>query len=141
GFTAIAGYLSDVIGRKPVAIFSALIAGIGGYVMFLQTNLSSFLLWGLLPYAAWVGMTWTVSIAYVNEIFPTRMRGTGFGASVGVGRVVSIFAPIISGFLASRIGFAGAFRLNAFIWILMIAGYLIGPKETKGKTLEAIHNQ
>ncbi|MGC8622057.1 MAG: MFS transporter [Caldisphaera sp.] len=137
-FTIIAGYLSDIIGRKPVAILSALIAGGGGYIMFSQTNPHYFLLYGLLPYAAWVGMTWTVSIAYVNEIFPTRIRGTGFGASVGAGRVISIFAPIISGFLASRIGFAGAFRISASIWLLMILGYMIGPKETKRKVLEEI---
>lgn len=42
---------------------------------------------------ATLGWLWGVGDTYVAELFPTVLRGTGFGIAVGGGRVVSIAAP------------------------------------------------
>lgn len=133
----IVAWLSDIVGRKILGIATAVIGGVGALLMFSTTSPTVFLLIGLVAYPAYVGLTWTIGIAYVTEIFPTAVRGSGFGMSVGAGRITSILAPTISGAIASSIGLAGAFKIAAAVWILMIIGLLLGP-ETKGRTLEEI---
>ncbi len=131
------GWLSDILGRKILSIICAVIAGGGGVLMFNTTDPSTFMIIGLVAYPAWVGLTWTLGITYVSEIFPTAVRGSGFGLSVGVGRITSIFAPLIAGALATTMGLAGSFKIAALVWVLYIVGFSMG-KETKGLTLEEI---
>lgn len=131
------GWLSDILGRKILAIVCAVIAGVGGVLMFNTTVPSTFMIIGVIAYPAWAGLTWTLGITYVSEIFPTAVRGSGFGLSVGVGRITSIFAPLISGTLATTMGLAGSFKIAALVWVLYIVGFAMG-KETKGLTLEEI---
>ena len=133
----LAAWLSDIVGRRPTAVVSAVIAGIGGVAMFTTHSTGTFLAIGLVAYPAWVGLTWTIGIAYVNEIFPTSVRGSGFGLSVGAGRITSIAAPTIGGALAGSIGLGGGFKIAAGLWLLLVIGFLLGP-ETKRKTLEEI---
>jgi putative MFS transporter len=130
-------WLSDIAGRRPMAIASAIVAGIGGVAMFSTHSVPLFMTIGIIAYPAWVGLTWTIGIAYVNEIFPTTVRGSGFGLSVGAGRIVSVAAPTIGGALASGMGLGGGFKIAACLWILLVIGFIIGP-ETKGKKLEQI---
>jgi MFS transporter, putative metabolite:H+ symporter len=130
-------WLSDIAGRRIIAIASAVVAGIGGVAMFSTHSLLLFMVIGCVAYPAWVGLTWTIGIAYVNEIFPTAVRGSGFGLSVGAGRIVSVAAPTIGGALAGSVGFGGGFKIAACLWILLIIGFFLGP-ETKGRKLEEI---
>jgi MFS transporter, putative metabolite:H+ symporter len=130
-------WLSDFVGRRPIAIVSAIVAGIGGVAMFSTHSVPLFMIIGIIAYPAWAGLTWTIGIAYVNEIFPTAVRGSGFGLSVGAGRIVSVAAPTIGGALASSIGLGGGFKIAACLWVLLVIGFIIGP-ETKGKKLEQI---
>lgn len=85
-------------------------------------------------------LTWTIGIAYVNEIFPAAIRGSGFGLSVGAGRIVSVAAPTIGGALAGSIGLGGSFKIAACLWLLLVAGFLLGP-ETRGRKLEQIETE
>ncbi len=133
----IVAWLSDIVGRKIMGIATAVVAGVGALLMFSTSSPTVFLLIGLVAYPAYVGLTWTIGIAYVSEIFPTAVRGSGFGMSVGAGRITSILAPTISGAIASSLGLAGAFKIAAAVWILMVIGLLLGP-ETKARTLEEI---
>ncbi len=131
------GWLSDIIGRKPLSVACAIIAGVGGVLMFDTRSPATFMTIGMIAYPAWAGLTWTLGITYVSEIFPTAIRGSGFGLSVGVGRITSIFAPLIAGGLATTMGLAGSFKIAALVWALYIVGFILG-KETKGLTLEEI---
>jgi putative MFS transporter len=134
------GWFSDLVGRRPLAVICALVAGIGGILMFSTSSPATFMAIGLVAYPAWVGLTWTLGITYVSEIFPTATRGSGFGLSVGFGRITSIFAPLISGALATTMGLAGAFKIAALVWILYVIGFSVG-RETKGLTLEQIEER
>ena len=50
-----------------------------------------------------IGFEWTLGIIYVNEQFPTEVRASGFGWSVGLGRIVSIAAPVVTQRWRSRL--------------------------------------
>lgn len=89
------------------------------------------------------GVTWAYISAYVvsSEILPTRIRATGLGVSVAVGRLGAIFAPLL---LAYAFQFSGT-PASAFFVLLVLA--LPGPlaaalwfwrgKETRHVSLEA----
>ncbi len=77
---------------------------------------------------------WSLGVVYVNELFPTEVRASGFGISAGLGRVVSIAAPIITQTLSAYIGTADAIKLSSIIWAPLIIGYCISG-ETRGEEL------
>jgi len=82
-----------------------------------------------------LGFEWTIGIVYVNELFPTEIRASGFGLSAGLGRIVSIAAPLVTQMLAGSLGVAQAIQISAGIWLLLIVGYLMSH-ETRGLELE-----
>ena len=69
------------------------------------------------------------------KLFPTVLRGTGFGIAVGGGRIVSIAAPTVIGWAITQYGLQTPYLALAGLWVLTMVGYLLGP-ETKGKELE-----
>jgi MFS family permease len=125
------GMIGDALGRrKPAMVMSFLIAactitwweGTWPLATFcLLTTLA-----GLLS-----GALWSLSIVYVNELFPTEIRASGFGWSSGLGRIVSIGAPMVTQALAGVVGVAHAIALSACMWIPLLIGYWISH-ETVG---------
>lgn len=136
-FSYIGTGLSDWIGRRPAGI-------IGGLIMIAATifaatapSLGAFLVFGGLMIAM-IGWLWGLGDTYISEMFPTHVRGSCFGISVGGGRVVSIFAPALVGVGMDVFGGATIpFLITGGLWVLTIIGYAIGP-ETSGKELEQI---
>jgi len=125
------GVIGDTFGRrKPAMVMSFLIIastfawweGTWSLPMFCLLMM----LTGLLA-----GAVWSLSIVYVNELFPTEIRASGFGWSSGLGRSVSVGAPMVTQALAGAIGVAHAIAVSAFIWITLLIGYLISH-ETVG---------
>ncbi len=129
--------LSDWIGRRPAGVMGALIMIAATVLAATANSLGVFLVFGSIMIAM-LGWLWGLGDTYISEMFPTSVRGSCFGISVGGGRVVSIFAPFLVG--AGIDAFGGAtipFLISAGLWVLTIIGYLLGP-ETKGKELEEI---
>src|ERR1700730_8614472 len=127
----IGGLAGDLIGRRLPAMAVAIF---GMLVIFLWWGVD----WSLPVFCVLasvggcvIGFEWTLGIVYVNEMFPTEIRATGFGWSVGLGRIVSIAAPIVTQTLAVTIGVAHAIQLSAFIWLSLILGYWLSH-ETHG---------
>ena len=89
---------------------------------------------------ATLGWLWGVGDTYIAELFPTVLRGTGFGIAVGGGRVVSIAAPTVIGWAIMHYGLQTPYLALAGLWVLTAAGYLMGP-ETKGKELEDLTDE
>lgn len=129
-----AGLLGDKVGRRWPAIIGAV-----------TLMLSIYIWWGLtLPLFVFclmvgvggflVAFEWAMGIVYVNELFPTEARAGGFGWSAGLGRVVSIAAPVVTQALSRSIGVAHAIEVSAAIWLTLVVGYLISH-ETHGVEL------
>jgi MFS transporter, putative metabolite:H+ symporter len=119
------GFLGDFAGRRRPAIAVAIF---GIAVIFFWWGFA----WSLPVFCAWacaggfvIGFEWTLGIVYVSETFPTEIRATGFGWSVGLGRIISIAAPSVTQMLAASFGVAHAIQLSAFVWLSLIAGYAL----------------
>jgi putative MFS transporter len=89
---------------------------------------------------ATLGWLWGVGDTYIVELFPTILRGIGFGIAVGGGRIVSIAAPTVIGWAIMQYGLQTPYLALAGLWVLTLFGYLLGP-ETKGKELEDLADE
>ncbi|MHB8619678.1 MAG: MFS transporter [Chloroflexota bacterium] len=132
----VGAWLADTIGRRPTGVIGACVLIVTTLIAYSTSSLAVFLVFGAITIGM-LGYIWALSDTYISEMFPTRMRGTGFGLCVGGGRVFSIFAPAAIGFLIANVGLSLGFQLISGLWILTIIGYLMGP-ETKGKELEEL---
>ncbi len=89
---------------------------------------------------ATLGWLWGVGDTSIAELFPTILRGTGFGIAVGGGRIVSIAAPTVIGCAIMQYGLQTPYLALAGLWVLTLFGYLLGP-ETKAKELEDLADE
>jgi MFS transporter, putative metabolite:H+ symporter len=134
--TYLGGWLSDVRGRRPVAVASALLTLASVWAVTLVPDGWPLYLAGALIFS-FNNSTWVVSFAHSTELYPTHIRGSGIGTTMACGRVVSILAPMFFGIVAAQYGIAVAFRLGALAWLLTVLGYLLS-RETSGVALEHI---
>ncbi len=131
--------LADWIGRRPSAMLAAVIEVATTIFAATSDSLAQYQVFGAVAIAT-LGWLWGVGDTYISELFPTVLRGTGFGIAVGGGRVASIAAPTIIGWGITRYGLQAPYLALAGLWILTIVGYLLGP-ETKGRELEELTDE
>lgn len=134
--TYLGAWVSDLHGRRPVAIVSALLTLASVWAVTLVPDGWPLYLAGALLFG-FNNSTWVVSFAHSTELFPTHIRGSGIGTTMACGRVVSILAPTFFGVVAAHHGIATAFRYGALAWLLTVLGYLLS-RETSGVALEHI---
>jgi putative MFS transporter len=132
----IAGWLAEIWGRRPAAIFFALLAGCGVWIMVAVPSGMPLFIIGGITYGS-IAAPWIISFTHSAECFPTHIRGTAIGSTMAIGRLVSILAPIVFGGFAARYGLDYALRAGTFAWIFTIIGFLMS-RETKGLELEQI---
>jgi len=125
--------LADRVGRRPAGITGAVVLATGSLVAFSTHSLAVYVIAQVFGIGC-LGWTWSVGETYVAELFPTRLRATGFGLGVSIGRIPAIAGPLVTGIMATQIGIGNVARWFALIWVFLIVGYLIGP-ETKGRPL------
>jgi MFS transporter, putative metabolite:H+ symporter len=131
--------LADWVGRRPSAILAALIEIASTILAATSDSLAEYQVFGAVAIAT-LGWLWGVGDTYIAELFPTVLRGTGFGIAVGGGRVVSIAAPTVIGWAIMHYGLETPYLALAGLWVLTVVGYLMGP-ETKGKELEELTDE
>lgn len=131
--------LADWIGRRPSAIVAALLEIVSTVFAATSDSLAHYQISGAVAIAT-LGWLWGVGDTYISELFPTVLRGTGFGIAVGGGRVASIAAPSVVGWAIMHYGLQVPYLALGGLWVLTIVGYLLGP-ETKGKELEALTDE
>lgn len=132
-------WLVDAVGRKWVIGLSGPVAALAMVAFALQLDV---------PTAAkvWIGvfgfvieLTIPALYAYVSELYPTRLRASGFGWASTVSRVGAGFVPVIFGsllwpYLGLPMTFAvvGVLTLVAALWMGAAA------PETKGRELDEV---
>lgn len=135
-FSYLGTWLADVVGRRPSAIAGAVIMMVAIAFGAAASTLTTYLVFGGLSIAM-LGWLWGVGDTYISELFPTVLRGTGFGIAVGGGRVVSIVAPALVGWATSAYGPTLPYAAFAGLWVLTIIGYAMGP-ETARRELDEL---
>lgn len=127
------GLLADSIGRRPIGVLCAALA-IGCMLALANSqNDSLVLVWGSLEFAAIYG-AWVLGETYTSEYFPTKIRGTAFSASLTIGRLASILAPIVVSLVAAQSSLTIAYQLSVIPWVFPIIGYFLG-RETRNADL------
>jgi putative MFS transporter len=125
-----AAYLIDRVGRKITIGSYLLLAGVftfafatelGEFSLPLSPNAIHPLLSLFLASFFLIG-AWGPMLAYTSELFPTEVRGLGFGFVNGMGKIASISGPILAGLLV-EFGYFTA--LTPFAVGLVVGGALV----------------
>ena len=75
---------------------------------------------------------------YTPEIFPTEIRVTGVGVASAFGRIGSITAPILVGWMFPRLGFGGVFGVATGVLLAGALAVVLLGIPTEGRSLELI---
>ncbi|WP_322064935.1 MFS transporter [Burkholderia ubonensis] len=129
-------YLTDRLGRKPNFILFAL----GSMtIAFVYTSLhltNTSMLWLGFPLGFFASGIFSGMGAFLTELFPTRVRGSGQGFCYNVGRAVGALFPFLIGALSKHYGLGASIGIFAVAaYGVMIVAALTLP-ETRGRELE-----
>ncbi|CAB3748774.1 MFS transporter [Burkholderia sp. MSh2] len=130
-------YLTDRLGRKPNFILFA----VGSMVIaFAYTSLNltnASMLWLGFPLGFFASGIFSGMGAFLTELFPTRVRGSGQGFCYNVGRAIGALFPFLIGALSKQYGLGtsiGLFAVAAYGVVIVAALTL---PETRGRELDA----
>lgn len=93
------GWLADRVGRRLVFSVGALITAALLPIIYLYQNPQNIVAF-LLILGFMYGWPYAVNGAYMNESFPTELRGTATGAAYNLGRIGALLAPLTIGVIA-----------------------------------------
>lgn len=85
--------------------------------------------------------TYAALYSYTPEVFPTWLRTTGVGLASACGRIGSITAPMLIGFLTASWGFGGVFTLVTIILAAGVATVVLFGVSTAGRSLERLNEE
>ena len=129
-------YLTDRVGRKRTLILFALCSflTVAAYT-YLHISNQAMLVLGF-PLGFFASGSFSPMGAFLTELFPTRLRGSGQGFSYNAGRGIGAAFPPLVGYLSARIPLGRAIALFALsAYLLMIVAVVLLP-ETKGRELQ-----
>jgi MFS family permease len=134
GFIGVA-YISDHIGRRPTfLIFCSLAAGLSALYLFAPLAVWQRILVSVPLGFCTVGGTSTLG-AYLTELFPTAVRGTGQAFAYNFGKAIAALSITAVGGLAVSHSFGAALALVVLgCYACAVLAVLLLP-ETKGATL------
>lgn len=135
------GALSDRVGRRPVSIAGAVLAGTWGFFAFpmMHTADDAVILLAIVIGLLFHSLMYAPQPAIMSEMFPTRMRYSGISLGYQVTSIVAgSLAPIIAVALLERYDASVpiALYLAAGAAITLVAA--VCSRETKGASLHAL---
>jgi len=129
------GYLSDRLGRRRCFVLFACIAGV---LIVTYTQIPITDSWMLLlgfPLGFFLSGIFSGMGAYLSELFPSRVRGSGQGFCHNVGRAIGSIGPALVGYMSGAVPLGIAIGyLAAGAYLLVILSVLTLP-ETNGLEL------
>ena len=129
-------YASDRLGRRKTFVLFAVASTIlvTTYMLIPITN-AQMLLLGF-PLGMSVSGVFSGMGAFLSELYPNEIRGSGQGFCYNFGRAIGAIFPTLIGFLSARMGLARAIGIfaGAAYGVLVIAA--LSLPETRGKKLQ-----
>ncbi|AVD82117.1 MFS transporter [Pseudomonas sp. SWI6] len=133
----VSAYLSDLLGRKKNFILFA----VGSFVIVLlytQMPVSDgVMLWLGFPLGFFASGIFSGMGAFLTELFPTRVRGSGQGFCYNIGKVIAALFPLMIGLLGQKVPLGlgiGVFSAVSYGVVILAA---LSLPETRGKQLQA----
>ncbi len=137
----ISALVVERFGRKWVLGVSALLSGIllVGVAVFIEAS-GADLSWAARVSIIAFGLVVQIAIptlyTYVSELYPTRLRGSGFGWASAASRVATGIAPLVFGaFMWPVLGLTLTFVLTGLLVIVAVAMMALLTRETAGEKL------
>ncbi|HEY4019469.1 MAG TPA: MFS transporter [Pseudonocardiaceae bacterium] len=129
------GVLTDKIGRKAnFAIFAVAAAVLLVAYSLVPAGANELLLVLGFPLGFAYSAIFSGFGAYLAELYPAELRGTGQGFTYNFGRAVGASFPAAVGFMANTFGIGGAMAFGALGYAIALVA-LLGLPETRGRQL------
>lgn len=135
----VSAWLVDAVGRKWLIGVSGPVAGLALVLFAAQLHIPTAAKLWIAVFGFVIELTIPALFAYVSELYPTRLRGSGFGWASAVSRVGSGLVPVIFGSLLwPHLGLPLTFAVIAVL--VTVASLWMGAAapETRGRELDAI---
>ncbi|WSQ09085.1 MFS transporter [Streptomyces sp. NBC_01231] len=130
-----AGYITDALGRKKTfALFAVLSAGLLLTYINIPQGANTTLLFLGFPLGFCASAIFSGFGAFLAELYPGPVRGTGQSFTYNVGRAVGAFFPTAVGFTAGSAGVGGALIYGVIGYAIALVA-LLGLPETRGTEL------
>jgi AAHS family cis,cis-muconate transporter-like MFS transporter len=133
----ITGFLADKFGRRLLWVIAGLgtAAALPLTVHYATAANAPYL---LLIFGFFCGAPYAIAATYMNESYPTIVRGTGASISHNVGRIGAMISPIVIGFIAAQQSIAAGLAMLGIAYLIagLIPGIWIREKMYDPKTGE-----
>jgi len=133
----VGAWLADRIGRRNLFLIFSL-GAIAVVLLYTQLPLSNEILWVLgFPLGFFASGYFSGMGAFLTELYPTRLRGSGQGFCYNFGRGIGALFPFLVGALSASTSLANAIAIFAVVAyaVFFIAAYAL--PETRGRVLHA----
>lgn len=128
------GFIAERFGRRQTFAVYLLASALLVWVLGSTRDAARLMLLG--PLVGFFGSGYFSAFgAFISELFPTRVRGAAVGFCYNAGRMLSAFAPTITGALATRHGLGGALTFLALAFAAGALCIFLLP-ETQGMELQ-----
>ncbi len=133
----VGAWLADRIGRRNLFLVFSL-GAIAVVLAYTQLPLSNQFLWILgFPLGFFASGYFSGMGAFLTELYPTRLRGSGQGFCYNFGRGIGALFPALVGYISAGMSLANAIAIFSVIayGVFFIAAFAL--PETRGKVLHA----
>ncbi|HKU94882.1 MAG TPA: MFS transporter [Vineibacter sp.] len=133
----VGAWLADRIGRRNLFLTFS-VGAIAVIIAYTQLPLTNDILWLLgFPLGFFASGYFSGMGAFLTELFPTRLRGSGQGFCYNFGRGIGALFPFLVGFLSTKTSLGNAIAIFAVVayGVFFIAAFAL--PETRGRVLHA----
>ena len=135
----VAAYCADRLGRRITFFIFAIGTGIVA-VLYTLIPISDMLMLFLgFPLGFFLSGNFSGVGAFLTELFPSRIRGSGQGFVYNVGRGLGAFSPPLVGYLSANLGLAQAIGIVTGVAFATVVLTVTLLPETRGKELAVYH--
>jgi MFS family permease len=133
----VGAWLADKIGRRKLFLYFSL-GAIAIIIAYTQLPLTNELLWVLgFPLGFFASAYFSGIGAFLTELYPTRLRGSGQGFCYNFGRGIGALFPFLVGALSTETSLGNAIAVFAVLAYGLFFAAAFALPETRGRILHA----
>ncbi|CAM3928349.1 MFS transporter [Kibdelosporangium persicum] len=133
----VSAWLVDVVGRKWVIGLSGPVSALAMVIFAIQLDIPGAAKFWIGVFGFVIELTIPALYAYVSELYPTRLRASGFGWASTISRIGAGFVPLIFGSLLwPYLGLPMTFLVIGVLLALASLWMAVAAPETKDRELD-----